>query len=148
MAEGEGFPGAASRCAQRHPPLATILTHHTGFRWTRRHSHAHTRQVPSTGFESQLVRRYAIMAARNPSFKEELDAYNRSLDRCLRQDFGMTLKTFKIVKAVVQLAGAGAGIYAMSLGAPPLAALTMVTIMVSGPEALEYLVSENGGEGS
>ena len=51
----------------------------------------------------------------------------------------MTLKTFKTIKALTQLVGAGAGIYAMSLDAPPLAAFALIAIIISGPEALEYL---------
>jgi hypothetical protein len=55
----------------------------------------------------------------------------------------MTLKAFKTIKALTQLVGAGAGIWAMELGAPPLASLALVAIMVSGPEALEYLINES-----
>jgi len=56
----------------------------------------------------------------------------------------MTFRTFKLVKAIVQLAGVGAAVYAMMLEAPPLAALAMATIMVSGPEVLEILVEGQG----
>lgn len=72
---------------------------------------------------------------------DELERYNAALDSRLRGRYGMSLKTFKIIKAVTQLMGAAAGIYAMSLEAPPLAALAMVTIMVSGPEAMEYFIN-------
>lgn len=49
----------------------------------------------------------------------------------------MTLRTFKVVKAITQLAGVAAGVYAMSLGAPPLATFAMVTAIIGGPEAIE-----------
>jgi hypothetical protein len=56
----------------------------------------------------------------------------------------MTLKAFKVIKAVTQLVGAAAGIYAMSLGAPPLATFAMMVLIISGPEAMEYLINESG----
>jgi len=56
----------------------------------------------------------------------------------------MSLRTFKFVKALTQLIGAAAGVYAMSLGAPPLAALALISIMVSGPEVMEQLIESSG----
>jgi len=55
----------------------------------------------------------------------------------------MTLKTFKTVKAVTQLVGAGAGVYAMSLGAPPLATFAIMALIISGPEGMEYLINQS-----
>jgi hypothetical protein len=52
----------------------------------------------------------------------------------------MSLRTYKIIKALTQLIGAAAGIFAMSKGAPPLAAFTMITAIIAGPETLEYLI--------
>ena len=54
----------------------------------------------------------------------------------------MSLRTFKSIKAVTQLVGAAAGIYAMSLGAPPLATFALTAVIISGPEALEYLINQ------
>ncbi|WP_323190471.1 hypothetical protein [Halostella sp. PRR32] len=82
------------------------------------------------------------MAAHEISLKDELASYNHDLDCRLRRRYGMTLKAFKTIKALTQLAGAAAGVYAMELGAPPLASLTLITVMVSGPEVLEYLINE------
>lgn len=82
------------------------------------------------------------MASRKPTLRTELVQYNNSLDACLRSQYGMTLKLFKLVKALTQLVGAAAGVYAMSLGAPPLAALAMMTVMIAGPEGLEYLIEK------
>ncbi|MEA5387108.1 hypothetical protein VB779_08605 [Haloarculaceae archaeon H-GB11] len=78
--------------------------------------------------------------------KQELEAYNESLDSCLKDRFGMTLRTFKTIKALTQLVGAAAGIYAMSLGAAPLASFALIAIIISGPEALEYLIESGGGQ--
>lgn len=83
------------------------------------------------------------MATKNPPLKRELAEYNDRLDHCLRSRYGMTLRVFKAIKLTTQLVGAAGGIYAMSLGAPPLAALAMMTVIISGPEALEYFI-ENG----
>jgi hypothetical protein len=55
----------------------------------------------------------------------------------------MSLVTYKIIKALTQLVGAAAGIFAMSKGAPPLAAFAMITAIIAGPETLEYLVENS-----
>ena len=80
------------------------------------------------------------------SLKQELAEYNDSLDACLRGRYGMTLKLFKVIKGLTQMVGAAAGIYAMSLGAPPLASFALIAIIISGPEALEYLINESGSD--
>ena len=84
------------------------------------------------------------MATNNRSLKQELAEYNDSLDRCLRSRYGMTLKTFKTIKAATQLVGAAAGVYAMYLGADPLLAFGLTAIIISGPETLEYVINESG----
>jgi hypothetical protein len=76
------------------------------------------------------------------TLSSELHDYNESLDNCLRSRHGMSLRTFKTLKAVVQLVGAAAGVYAMQLGAPPLAALALITLMVTGPEGMEYIINQ------
>ena len=83
------------------------------------------------------------MSTSNRSLREELEEYNHDLDCRLRGRYGMTLKTFKTIKALTQLVGAGAGIYAMSLDAPPLAAFALIAIIISGPEVLEYLINDD-----
>jgi hypothetical protein len=83
------------------------------------------------------------MSTTRPSLREELDAYNDHLDDCLRSRFGMTLKTFKTIKALTQLAGALAGAYAMYLGADPLLTIVLIATMVSGPEALEAVINQS-----
>lgn len=83
------------------------------------------------------------MSTQKPTLKDELVAYNDHLDSCLRR-FGMTLRVFKTVKAMTQLVGAAAGVYAMALGADPLTAFALIAFIVSGPEALEYLINESG----
>jgi hypothetical protein len=82
------------------------------------------------------------MAPTNPTLKQELAEYNQSLDNRLRGNLGMTLRTFKTIKALTQLVGAAAGIYAMSLGAPPLATFALTAVIISGPEALEYIINQ------
>jgi hypothetical protein len=84
------------------------------------------------------------MSTPNRSLKQELHEYNTGLDGCLRSRFGMSLRVFKVVKASTQLVGAGAGVYAMSLGADPMTAFALIAFIVSGPEALEYLINEAG----
>jgi hypothetical protein len=81
------------------------------------------------------------MAQSHPSLRKELSQSNQRIaDRCNK--IGMSLKVYKTIKAFTQLVGAAAGIYAMSLGADPLSTFALVAIIVSGPEALDYLLSK------
>ncbi|GGK74630.1 hypothetical protein [Haloarcula sebkhae] len=84
------------------------------------------------------------MASRKPTLRHELAQYNSSLDACLRGQYGMTLKLFKTLKLLIQLVGVSGGVYAMSLGAPPLATFAMMTVMVLGPEGLEIVIEQGG----
>jgi uncharacterized membrane protein len=86
------------------------------------------------------------MATTKPAFSDELAQYNDSLASSLR-GYGMTLRTFKFFKLLMQLAGIAAGVYAMSLGAAPLATFAMVTVIILGPEGLELFIEANGGGG-
>jgi hypothetical protein len=54
----------------------------------------------------------------------------------------MSVRTYKTLKVLTQLTGAAAGIYAMSLGASPMAALTLVAVIIAGPEIIEVMISE------
>lgn len=51
----------------------------------------------------------------------------------------MTVKTYKLIKAVTQLVTIGAGMYAMSLGADPMTTFILMAAIVTGPEGLELL---------
>jgi len=79
------------------------------------------------------------------SFRDELASYNQDLEAVLRSRVGMTLKTFKLIKALTQLVGAAAGVYAMSEGAPPFATFVIIATVVSGPEVLEYFIEAQSG---
>lgn len=81
----------------------------------------------------------------NQSLRDDLASYNRDLEACLRARVGMSLKTFKVIKALTQLLGAAAGVYAMSKGAPPFATFVLIATVVSGPEVLEYFIEAQGG---
>lgn len=81
------------------------------------------------------------------TLNNEITAYNHSLDTYCRKKWGVSVKVYKVVKAMTQLAGAGAGIYAMSLGADPLTAFVLITAIISGPEAFEYVaINANNNE--
>lgn len=82
------------------------------------------------------------MPSTNLSLHDELHQYNRRCDSWLRSRYGMSFRTFKVVKATTQLIGVVAGIYAMTLGADPLAALGIIALIYTGPEAAEYLISQ------
>jgi hypothetical protein len=88
------------------------------------------------------------MSTQRPTttLRDELRKYNDNLEVCLRSRYHMSLRVFKLVKNLTQLVGASAGVYAMSLGADPLQALTLIAFMISGPEALEYMLEQSGAK--
>lgn len=51
------------------------------------------------------------------------------------------MQTYKVVKALVQLAGALAGVMAMQYGADPMAAFTLIAFIIGGPEAFEFVLT-------
>lgn len=73
--------------------------------------------------------------------------HNRRLDSCLRRKAGISLETYKVIKNLTQLAGAAAGVYAMYLGADPLITFALIAGVITGPEAIEYVLTHDpGGE--
>lgn len=53
----------------------------------------------------------------------------------------MSVKAYKLLKLLTQLAGIGAGIYAMILGADPMTTFALIATIISGPEAVELLLA-------
>lgn len=80
------------------------------------------------------------MVTKHRPLHEEIRAHNLTLDRILEARFGMSFRTFKIIKAVTQLVGVIAGVYAMTLGADPMTALALIAMIYAGPEAAEVLL--------
>jgi len=75
------------------------------------------------------------------TLNSELRVYNQSLDSYCRSHWGISVRVYKIIKALTQLAGAAAGIYAMRLGADPLTAFSLIALIIGGPETFEFLVT-------
>lgn len=71
------------------------------------------------------------------SLRDEIGAHRRRLDDCLQSRYHMSYRTFKTIKAVTQLVGMAAGVYAMRLGADPGLALILMALIWGGPEAVE-----------
>lgn len=86
------------------------------------------------------------MATTTRSLRDEIRSHNAAADRLLQTRVGMSFRTFKVIKALSQLAGVGAGIYAMSLGADPMTALVIVGAIYAGPEAVEVVLMQ-GSDG-
>lgn len=84
------------------------------------------------------------MAAKNPTLAQELRARNYRADQRLRGLTGMSFRAFKIIKAVTQLVGMIAGVYAISQGADPLSALGIMGLIWAGPEGIEVLLEAGG----
>lgn len=83
------------------------------------------------------------MSNQHHSLRDEIRRRNALLDSCLRRRVGIRLQTYKVIKNLTQLAGAGAGIYAMSLGADPLTTFALIAGIITGPEALEYVITND-----
>jgi hypothetical protein len=75
------------------------------------------------------------------TLRSELKQHNQRLDSYSRSHWGIGVQSYKVIKALTQLVGAGAGVYAMQQGADPLAAFFLIALIISGPEAFEMVVS-------
>lgn len=67
--------------------------------------------------------------------------YWHEIDIELRRRVGISVRVYRILKFILQMLGAAAGVYAMWLGADPLAAFTLIALIVSGPEAFETFLT-------
>lgn len=52
----------------------------------------------------------------------------------------MTLRVYKTVKALTQLAAVASGMLAMQQGADPMTTFLIIGVIVAGPEVMEYFV--------
>jgi hypothetical protein len=86
------------------------------------------------------------MAYYDRTLTRQIRDHNRRLDNCLQSRAGITLSTYKIIKNSTQLAGAAAGIYAMYLGADPMFAFMLIALIITGPEGLEYALTNGSGD--
>ena len=73
---------------------------------------------------------------------------NRCLDATLRRRFGVTLRTYKTLKAFVQLVSAALAFYVVSQGGDPLTTFALFTAILIGPEAVETILVTDDREGS
>jgi hypothetical protein len=72
----------------------------------------------------------------------ELSEHNEHIDNYCQSRWGVTVQAYKLTKAITQFSGAAAGIYAMSLGADPLTAFVLIAMILAGPEAFEFIISQ------
>ncbi|MFW5918242.1 MAG: hypothetical protein ACOCR0_02050 [Haloferacaceae archaeon] len=56
----------------------------------------------------------------------------------------MSVRTYKFVKALIQLLAVAAGIYALSLDADPTLTFVVIGAIVVGPEVMELLIVGDG----
>jgi len=73
----------------------------------------------------------------------DLARYNRQLDDFCHTHWGISVRTYKIIKAMTQLVGTALAFYAISEGADPLTVFLGVTFIIGGPEAFEYIVTHD-----
>ena len=79
-------------------------------------------------------------------FRDEITECNHRLDSVLRTRVGITVRTYKVIKALTQLVGSSAVVYGMTLGADPGFAILLLTVIISGPEAFEAILTEGGDD--
>ena len=88
------------------------------------------------------------MSTTRPTLTQELVEYNDHLDRCLRRTLGMSIKTWKTIKATTQLVGVLGVLWLTTLPGeldPQLAAL-LITIILGGAEAIEIIIQNANPE--
>lgn len=88
------------------------------------------------------------MSTTQPSLADELVEYNDHLDHCLRCTLGMSIKTWKTIKATTQLVGVLGVLWLVTLPGeldPQLAAL-LITVILGGAEAIEIIIQNTGTE--
>lgn len=86
-----------------------------------------------------------MATTQNPHLSAEIAEYNQRLAERLSDRVGISLQTYKVIKALTQLVGAAAGVYAMQQGADPMTAFALIAFIIGGPELFEYVLT-NGGE--
>lgn len=75
----------------------------------------------------------------------EVCEHNKRLDEYFRERFGVTLFTWKSIKALWQLAAVGLAFYAISEGAAPFPTFALLVVLLVGPDAFEYIaIGDNG----
>ena len=77
---------------------------------------------------------------RSKTLLESIADCNQQLDRSLRRQFGVTIKLYKVIKALTQLAGVVAVTLAMQQGMDPGQAGVIIGAIILGPEALETIL--------
>lgn len=91
----------------------------------------------------------AFAMSTSHSLQYELDQCNDRLDCFLRERFNVSLRVYKIIKAVTQLLGVAAGVYAISQGADAMTGFALIATIITGPEALEaYFSNISNGDDS
>lgn len=86
------------------------------------------------------------MTNQHRTVRAQITEHNRRLDSHLRRRVGVTLEAYKVIKNVGQLAGAIGVTFAIQQGADPLTSAFLIAVIISGPEALEYVLMNDPGD--
>lgn len=81
----------------------------------------------------------------NRPLTDQIRDCNARLDEALRQRVGICLETYKLIKNTTQLVGAIGVIFAIYEGADPMTAAFLIAVIISGPEAIEYVLTNGSG---
>lgn len=83
------------------------------------------------------------MSITNQNLRRQIEHHNRRLDSSLQRRVGISLETYKVIKNLTQLFGAAAGVYSMHLGADPMLTFALIAGIITGPEAIEYVLTHD-----
>jgi len=80
------------------------------------------------------------------TLSHDLRRYETNLEAACRREFGVSLKVFKSIKAIVQMVAIFGGIVAIQNGAEPLTSLVIIAAIYGGPEYLEYFLANQDND--
>lgn len=75
----------------------------------------------------------------HPTNRESIINCNAAVAR----RFGVTLRVYKTIKAMTQLASVATGFYAIAQGADPTTTFALVAAVLVGPEAAETIIASS-----
>jgi hypothetical protein len=85
---------------------------------------------------------HETMATDKQTLAAELRQQESTLDAACRRRLGISVRTYKIIKALTQLIGAAGGVYALVwTPADPVTVYALLALIIVGPEAFETFLT-------
>jgi len=80
------------------------------------------------------------------TLQTQFTEYNDRLDRNCQRRFGVGIKVFKTINAIVRLAAVALGGFTVAAGGDPTTVMWIVGAIVVGPDIVEYVVATDAGK--